>query len=127
MEGGPAALQAHAAGAGRELAQSEAGGLKASADREQANAEAEWRQLTQLLEHARRQRVRRPRSPNLHAHSINHMRGLRGLRRVQTLASACWQLQSVPKSYTHVLDARACRRPSATARSRCATCRRRPC
>ncbi len=75
MEGGPAALQAHAAGAGRELAQSEAGGLKASADREQANAEAEWRQLTQLLEHARRQRVRRPRSPNLHAHSINHMRG----------------------------------------------------
>ncbi len=52
------ALQAHAAGAGRERAQAEAGGLKASADREQANAEAEWRQLTQLLEHARRQRVR---------------------------------------------------------------------
>ncbi|KAK9838199.1 hypothetical protein WJX81_008429 [Elliptochloris bilobata] len=48
--------EAHAAGAGRERAQAEAGGLKAAADREQANAEAEWRQLTQLLEHARQQR-----------------------------------------------------------------------
>lgn len=50
-------MQAHAAGAGSERAQAQAAGLKLSADREQANSEAEWRQLTQLLEHARQQRV----------------------------------------------------------------------
>lgn len=50
--------QAHAAGTGRERALAEAAGLKAAADREQANAKAEWRQLTQLLETARQQRVR---------------------------------------------------------------------
>ena len=54
-------VQAHAAGAGGERAQAQAAGLKVAADREQANAEAEWRQLTQLLEHVRQQRVlRRP-------------------------------------------------------------------
>ena len=58
-------VQAHAAGAGGERAQAQAAGLKLSADREQANLEAEWRQLTQLLEHVRQQRVR-------HTHFLCH-------------------------------------------------------